>query len=311
VDTFVQDRLKRLSENYTVIHQAYRLQVLTQKRLSAFYFAQKDLPVPIDKIRQAEAEIKKTEGVLSPMRGLAFLPLAATLAMEDNALLLPRTKTLYQELRTHFMRSDYLLLAALELAKQADTKNMDETIERMQTLYRTLRGGRLLRVGADDIILIARLALMDEPTDTLIKQVNLCYDALRTALPGGGTLIGVAQYLVMCGNASASLLKVSELARRFTEYGFRMTSRNYIRVLALLAHTEKGSHTLVGETVSFYNALKKERGFSGWYAWRYEVLLYIAACIASEGLPEEIVEAQNAYVTAVATNIAIAAAASA
>lgn len=308
MEAFVRDRGRRLAENFVLLNRSHKFQQGVQHRLAAFYYAQLDRPVPVDAVREQELAIKSKVGMFSGLRGLGMLSLATRLTLENDARLFDRTETLYRRLRETFSFSDQLAAAALELAKHADDQSMDDALARTVALHKGLKQTHRLRMGANELVPVVRLALTDESVENLIAQVNLCHEALRTQFPGGYWLMGTALYLVLAGDPAKGLQKTADLARKFKEYGIRMNGRSDLPAIVILSASDKEAHALIGEVSALYEMLKKEKGFSGWYAQRNEIMNYAAALVALEGMHLAGVANQTAYITALSTAIAVAAA---
>ena len=306
MEAFSKDRAKRLAENYQLLQKEFKLTSVTQKRLAAFYYAQLDRPIPADAVRQQEKHIRKSVSPLSGFRGLAILPLAAQLTLRDDPKLFERTESIYQRLRQSLPYSDHLILASLALAVHADTHHMDTAVERFVALHAQLKKTYRVRLRSEERVLLARLALQEEPVENLVAQIALCFDGLKTEFSASGPLLGLSLYLVLCGNPSDGLMKVVDLSRKFREYGQRVSGRNYMPVLGLLSNADKDLHTVIQETTDLHEFLKKEKGFSAWYVQKYELLLYIAGFVAQKSHTQERRDHQPAYISAVATGIALA-----
>ncbi len=304
MDTFIRERTKRLVENYHEVNRAFKMQPLSLKRLSAFYYAQLDRSLPVDAMKLQEEAMKSKVSPLSSLRGLVLLPMAARLTLAEDPRLLARVEAIYRRLRESFPFSEHLALAALELAESADEQNMDRAIQRIRELHQQLKLEHRLRVGTGEMGLVTRLALTDEPVENMVARTNLCYDALRTEFSGGRPLMGVALYLVLCGDPSEGLLRVVDIAKKFGEYGHKIKGRNYLPVLGILSNAKKDAHTIISETMSHYEELKKAKSFSGWYVQRYELMLLVAALIALADMDSPLIKEQTAYITSVITQIA-------
>ena len=172
-----QNRLALFVDNAQKMKKEFSLNNATTKRLSGFLYALENKQVDCGAIRKCRALINENTGLFSAFRGNMLFGIATMLSLttEPNRVLVD-TLEIYNLLRNEkFRASDHLVIAAFEIALQADSSDYEKVVGRTYAFYDELKVKRFFPIGQDDYIYSAMLGLSVLAVTTGVKRVEQTY----------------------------------------------------------------------------------------------------------------------------------------
>lgn len=276
-------RIDLLGENTLEVKNRFFWQNTLTKRLAALLYAMEGKAVDCDAIQQSHELIKRNTGMFSQFRGNMAIAVAALLSFSENReQLLSDTLTLYGRLKdARFWSSDYLVMAAYQIAAHADPQEYDQTIERARAFYEGMKARHWFHTGQDDYIYAVMLGLSDIPVPEGTDRMERLYTALKPQFFSGNSVQALTQVLVLGGETEQTVARLLALCENLRARKLRMDRENTLPILGMLTLLPADVDILAGHVEETYTALRMLKGFGSLSTTKQELLLLSAALVAS------------------------------
>ena len=222
-----------------------------------------DLTVDISQLEECKRLLKNRVSVFSNFRGNIRPAVASIMATSGNPEdSLEEGLFLYELLKKDFWSSEYLVLAAMVLAKLAKQENYQEIVTRTRHIYTLMQAEHPFLTSKEDSAFCALLALSEKGDERLIFEMEGCYKILKKSFASADAVQSLCEVLVLCGNSPEEKCeKVVELYQYLKKEGCRYGTRNELPILGILA-LENGSAQQKARLICEIDEwLAKQRGF--------------------------------------------------
>lgn len=252
------------------------------RRLAALLFAAQDKEVDEVAIRDSHDLIKRNTSRLSSFRGNSVMSLSALLALHDSReSQLAETIHVYDLMKASgFKASDYLVIAAYQIAANTRREGYSHTIERAKAFYDGMKARHYFITGHNDYIYAAMLGLSDVEVDAGLERMEQLYEALKPEFRSADALQALTQVLVLSGDNEGIETHLLDLRDAFKRRGMRLDRQHTLSSLGLLSLLPADPGTLADEVIEAYESLRTRAGFGQWSVTRQELLLFASALIA-------------------------------
>ncbi len=252
------------------------------KRLAALLYAAEGRPVDSEAIRAAYDCIKQNTGIFSSFRGNLTICLATMLSLApdmhrqlDNAL------AVYDMLKARrFWASDYLVMAAYQIAAHKSESEFEATADRMRGFYDGMKAQHFMLTGQDDYIFAAMLGVSGLNVDAGVAQMEQLYRQLKPLGWLGNATQSLTQTLVLGGDVEQAASRVPALRDAFRQQSLRLDREYTMSSLGVLAMLPSDSNTIVEAVSDAYHYLRGQKGFGKWTMTKQELLLLAAGLVA-------------------------------
>ena len=236
-----------------------------------------------EKLRACLAMVKDRTNVFSDFRGNARLPVICLLSLEeDPEKRLEKVLSAHKALRSRFMASDYLALAAWTLS-DLDEDSLDQTADRARALYGRMRKEHPLLTGSEDTVFTALLALSDRDDDALIRDTEASYALLKTRFLSGDSMQTVSHILALDPRSPGEkTAKLTELYDAVVQNGIKYGRTRELALLAPLALTDADSGVIAREMLTVYDRLENVKGWTGIFGYDRRQRAMHAAMLVSD-----------------------------
>ena len=302
-------KLELFAENVRKSKKGLGLNSAMAKRLAALLYALEGKPLDRSAIMGAYAAMKTTAGVFSVFRGNTSMFIATMSSLKgDPKALFDRTSAVYDMMKdAGFWRSDFLAIAALTVAANADPNDYQTTVGRMRSFYEGMKAQRWWNTGADDNIFAAMFALSGIDPKEGVERVEQFYNLLRPGLLAKNSVLMIAQILVAGGMPVQAADRVIALRDACRAQKIPLDRAHVLPLLGILAMLPVDVNTIVQDIKEAQAHLRAQKGFGIFSVQKQELLLYATSIMVS-GYAEEV---ESGIVTAAAatsvTNMIIAA----
>ena len=279
----LQQKLSLFTENAQEVKRAFTWHNPMTKRLAALLYALEDRRVNCDAIRDAQALMKSNTGTFSAFRGNMALCLAALLSLRPGRdRLFSDTLAVYDMLKNaKLYRSDFLAVAAYQIAVHGDPARHGQTVERTRAFYDGMKANHWFLTGQDDYIFAAMLALSDIDAADGIARIERIFSRLKPEFWTGNSVQTLAQVLVLGGNDGETPNRVLVLRDAFRSQGVKLDKMYTLPSLGVLALLPVDTETLVADIRDAQGLLRGQKGFGALSVDMQEILLFSASAVVS------------------------------
>jgi len=318
----IQTKLALFAENAQLIKKDFTWHNVMTKRLAALLYALDGRRIDCAAIRDCHAFIKNSTGVFSEFRGNMAIAVAALLSLSgDRDGQLADTLAVYDMLKAaKLRRSDFLAIAAYQIASHSEPDSYKETVARTRAFYDGMKANHFLLTAQDDYIFAAMLGLSGIEVKEGTARIERLYQRLKPEFWANKPVQDLAQVLTLGGKSESAAERVLILRDAFKESKLRMDRAYTLPLLGVLSLLPAGTDALVRDVAAAQDYLRSQKGFSSFSIDVQQLLLCSSAIVAStyaEGLNDDLLTASlttsiaNIIIAQEAAMIAAAATASA
>ena len=299
----LQQKLSLFAANAQAMKAAFRWRKSLTKRLAALLYAFEAKPADCQAIRECLTIIKNSTGVFSKFQGNMALSIATMLSLKDQReTLFTQAVSVYGMLKdAKFRASDYLVVAAYEIAANTSPDKYENVISRARAFYEGMRANSFFRTGEDDYIFAAMLGLSDIEVKEGVERIDQLYKQLRPDFWPGNSVQTLAQILVLSGEPKLVVERLYSLRSELKARKLRLDRRFTLSSLGILALLPANIYTIAQDIEDARAFLRTQKGFGIFCISKQELLLLAAAMVASAYAKDLSTDALRASIS---TNIA-------
>jgi len=229
-------------------------------------------------------QTEQNTGVFSIFRGNLALGVATLLSLSpDPQGLFRQTQAVYELLRaTKLRNSDYLVLAAYQIAAQTEPAHYPYVVDRTRAFYDGMRAHRLLQTGQDDYIFAAMLGLSGLDPVTGSHRIDRVFDRLRSDFRDKNSVQTMAQVLVLGGTDDIAITRIIALRDALRGRKVKLDKTFTLPSLGILALLPVDPGVIAGEIDQAQTFLRAQKGFGPLSVTTQELLLYATAVVADD-----------------------------
>lgn len=282
MDMQTRSKMDLFSANVQSMKGKFISQSILLKRLAALLYAVEGRAIDLEAIQMSFELIKGKTHLFSSFRGNSAMTIATALSLHsDPHKQLTETLAVYEMLKAqNFWASDYLVVAAYQIADNTTNNKYAETIERTKAFYEGMKAQHYFITGQDDYIFAAMLGLSDLEIDSGLRRMERMYGAFKPVFRTGSGVQALTQVLALSGEDKDVEACVFNLSDRFRQRGMRLDRLYTLPSLGILALLPVDVDTLVGDVIEAFEALRAQKGFGPWTLTKQELLLFSLFLIA-------------------------------
>lgn len=279
-----QNKLELFADNAQIIKKEFIWQNTLTKRLAALLYAQEGKRLDCDAIRQCHVLIKQNTGVFSTFRGNMALCLAALLSLSPNPQeLFSETLKVYDLLKgVKLHASDFLVVAAYQIAAQSDASDYWKVVTRTRSFYDGMKAHHFFHTGQDDYIFAAMLGLTDLDAAAGTERIEQLHSRLKGEFWNKNSVQALAQVLVLAESDDSIADRVLVLRDTLRARKIKLDKTYTLPVLGILAMLPVKMETIVRDIGVVRDSLRARKGFGSLSVTTQELLLYAASIVACE-----------------------------
>ncbi|MGF7047272.1 hypothetical protein J2T13_001777 [Paenibacillus sp. DS2015] len=257
-------------------------------RLAALLYTAENKIADDDAIRASYVLIKESTGRFSSFRGTSVISIATLLSLsDDKETQLANTLAVYELLKdAKFRASDYLVVAAYQIAALTTSDQYLRTIERAKMFYDSMKAKHRFLTGQDDYVFAAMLGLSDIDIESGVDRMEQLYTALKPEFLSGNSVQALTQVLVLGDDAPEAVIHVLALRDSFRTRGIRLDKEYTLSSLGVLSLLPCNKDTIVTDVSETYEFLRTKKGFGNWSITKQELLLLSAALVAFKNVDD-------------------------
>ena len=270
--------------NAQTVKQEFTWQDAMIRRLAALLYAQENKPADCESIRGCHDLIKQSTGIFSTFRGNMSLCVATLLSLSpDPQGLFDEVLKVYDMLKDAKLHaSDYLVVAAYQIASQDDPANYQNAEDRARAFYDGMKARHFFYTSQDDYIFAAMLGLSDLDVKAGTERIEKLYIRLKPEFWDKNSVQALAQVLALGGSGDDAAERVLALRDSLKEQKIRLDKSYTLPSLGILALLPVNIDDIVHDIGEAQNFLRAQKGFGPLSVATQELLLYAAAIVAGE-----------------------------
>ncbi|MCR5824296.1 MAG: DUF4003 domain-containing protein [Lachnospiraceae bacterium] len=288
---FIKEKCDLLVKNREAVHQAFAFEYEVMEVAAAFAFTGAGVQVDSERVKEVKKFLRKKKGPFSAMRDVGeALTVARMAASDDYEAYYEKLNMIYEKIKKKrpFNRA-YLVLAAANLCESGKDDEIDAIIADFDELDKRMNQEHPFLTGGEDWSVAMLLAISDKSVDSIINEMEECFDYLRLSKVRAAKngIHGMCQVLtLMDGDVKTKCDKVIELFEKFRAHGVRYGREVEFPALGALADSKVDSDTLVEEIIEAADYLKKHKGF-GCLSLNKATRLMFATMVVSEAYEQQ------------------------
>lgn len=275
-------RVELFVSNTQIIKKSFKWQNPMMHRLAALLYAGENKTADGEAIRQSHDLMKQNTNLFSVFRGNSAISIAAMLSLTtDQESKLSDTLHVYDLMKQiKFRTSDFLAVAAYQIAAQAAPDQFQYTVERAKAFYDQMKAKHRFLTGQDDYIFAAMLALSDLDVESGVARMEQLYRELKPEFSPGNSVQALTQVLVLGDGNPESSARVLALQEAFRKRSIRLDKTYTLSSLGVLSLLPVHQDTLVDQVQETFDWLRDQKGFGAWSITKQELLLFSSALVA-------------------------------
>jgi hypothetical protein len=259
-------------------------------------------------IRASHELIKENTRMFSSFRGTSAISIATLLSLSGRQeQQLTETLAVYDLMKEFkFRASDYLVIAAFQIAAHTTSDQYVRTIERTKAFFDGMKSKHPFLTGQDDYIFAAMLGISDIGIEHGVERLEQLYVTLKPEFYSGNSVQALTQVLVLGEEASGPADKVLSLREAFRAQDIRLDKEYTLPSLGILSLLPYEQKELVSDVAETYEFLRTQKGFGNWSINKQELLLLSAALVSYKYVDDVKSGIINSMLSTSITNIIIA-----
>lgn len=283
MEELLKAKLDRLIDLFQEVSSQYKWEGALTNHFTALTYTLNKRNFDKEKIEEVRVHMKKTTGVFSYYRGTSKIILSALLACQyDNPKqefdkMLKYDKSMKE---AGFKNNMYLPIANYALLATCLEECVDIRINKAIEIYREMKNNHPWLTSGDDYPLSILLANSDESVNSIIENMEECYQLLNENGFGKNNGLQFLSHILGFGKEEnkVKVLRCKEIFDKLKENKMKVYSSGYAIIGFLAILGEKG-HEAVEQVIEVVNILKSTKK----YKWlTKETHLYTAAALVSD-----------------------------
>ncbi len=279
-----QKKLELFAQNTQIIKKEFYWSNVMAKRLAALLYAQVDKTIDCEAIRQCLDLIKQNTGVFSKFRGNMTLCMASMLSLSPNPeKVFSETMKVYTMLKgVKFHASDFLAIAAYQIAAGTDAANYENVITRARGIYDGMKAHHFFYTGEDDYIFAAMLGLADLDVAMGVERIEQLYSQLKGEFWDKNSVQALAQVLVLGDSDDSISNRILGLRDALREQKIKLDKAYTLPILGILALLPVEIDTIVRDIGIVQDNLRVQKGFGSLSLSTQELLMFASSILACD-----------------------------
>ena len=275
--------------------------------LAAFLYASAGKSADVEHYVECKKYFNKNVNVFSQMRGVAKTIVITRMALAENYQeYLEGVMQIYRKLRSiHKLTfSPYMVLTAINIYEGGGPDKADENIEKMETVYREMKGDHFFLTGDEDRPFLAMIVSRGMNAEKIADEVDSCYEAAKSMSFSKEAMHTVAQIMALSSRSPEEKTDaLRKLVAAFKEEKVKGYYYELMPILAVLDMVPGEPEEKAADIREVNDYLRTQKGFK-WTLANTKRTMY-AALIYALGSFEADREAISTVLSSSVTNIVV------
>ncbi len=283
MNTRIENKLEIFADYTTQLGKVLKWDYKLTHMLCAMLYTNENRILDSSRIIEMKGYIKKNTSFFSSFKGTT-LPIIATMLSlsSDPERLFTKTQLVYNKMKEHkFHSSEYLTIAAMQVAKMKTESEYDNVVNRMKEFFDGLHKVHPLLTSTDDYIYTAMLGMTDLEVTSAVSRIVTIEERLKPTLGGGNDMQALTLVLLLADqNDDRLCARVLELYKNLKEKKYKLHYNGTMSTLGVLAMTTNDMTLIAEELVNGAEYLKKKKGFGVFSIGKVQRAMFSANFVA-------------------------------
>lgn len=263
----MKDNIKQLTmdyiENRDVIKKAIKLESTYIYPVAANVFCAAGIKADADKLAECKKIIKKNAGFALYLKGMVLTPVAAKLCVADDPeAQFQKVLEMYNILKEHFKRSEYLAMLAALLAERTSAEKAESIASRGRAIYDMMKKEHPILTSSEDNIMAGFMAFSEKSNEQLIADAEKCYDLLRKKFSYKNAVQTVSHILAMTdGEPEEKVDKLFVMFDMFKDANHKYGKHYELSTLSAISILDADAKELVDTVIEIDSLLDGQKGY--------------------------------------------------
>jgi len=221
-----------------------------------------------NKYKECKKILRDRASAFSQFRGIARPMVIAKMTLADNPIeYIDGAMTVYKKLRSihKLTASPFMVMAALTIYENGGLENADANIEKLESLYKTLKKAHPFLINDYDRGYLSMLVAFGMDLDRIPEEIEQCYSACKKISIGKDAVHSLAQVLSLCDKSpEEKAANVTEEIALLRSYGKPISKSYGLAALGALELLNIPIEEKVKKIDEVDEYLKGKKGFK-WY----------------------------------------------
>jgi hypothetical protein len=287
----MRESLRELCEffidNREVVKKAFSMENSYFYPVCAAIITENGEAADVGLLKECRKILKSKTGAFSSFRGTAVSSIITMLSLDcDPEGRLDRALAFHKELREHFYSSEYLPVAAMMLSGTVTPEDYPSVSLRARKIYDLMKSEHPFLTSSEDSVFAVMLALSSLSDDEVIRQTEICYNALRERFKSRNAVQSLSHVLALYSDgaytAADRCRNTIALYDALHEKGMKYGTEYELATLGTLAMLDCSIEEKVADLADVDQFLSEQKGYGFFGASGKERLMHAAMIVVSD-----------------------------
>jgi len=183
---------------------------------------------------------------------------------------------------TKLRASDYLAVAAFQIASRTEPGNYQNAVNRTRDFYDSMKSRNFFITGHDDYIFAAMLGLSDLDVASGTERIAEIIGILKKKFRHKNSIQTLSQILALNESCDETVERVIKMNTALRLNRIRLDKMYTLPTLGILALLPVETDVIVRDIAETERIIRGQHGFSIWSVSKQELLIYAAATTVGE-----------------------------
>lgn len=271
-------------ENRDVIKSTFIWDSTYMYPVCAYIITDKGIRADEGRLRRCKELLNERTGFFSNFRGTAKLAMIAMTSVDGNPVeKLNSALQVYDDLKEHFMSSQYLPVASMLIADMSEPYRYREIAARTRRIYELMKSRHPFLTSSEDSVYAAMLAMSEKNDESIVAEVESCYRLLKREFSSGNAVQSLSHVLALCeGSAEDKCRAAMELFRELKASGHKYGTGYELATLGVLAMLPAELETIIRDIAEADSFLAAQKGYGFFGPGKKQRLMHAGMLVTSD-----------------------------
>ena len=280
----LKNKLDTFAENRSTISKEFVFQNDELSTAAALVFTNAGKSPDIEKIKECRKILQGKTGLLSGFQGMVELILISKMSLQANPEnYIDDVLEVYNQLKSNKIVDYYEeIMASMTLVESGRFTERESVIAKYKEIIKRMKKEHPILTDHEDFSFVMLLALIEKDVDTIIVEIEECFDYMRKNFPAGQNAIqGISEVFTLYDtDVKTKCDKAIEIYNLLKERGVKYGRNHEFASLAILTNIDADTNVLIDEIAEASEYLKQKKGFGDWAIGSSERLMFAAMATA-------------------------------